>query len=722
MKIGILGGGPAGLYCGLLLKKAHPGHHDVTIFERNAPDATYGWGVVFSDRTLAAFAEADYKSYRAISDHFVVWDAIDIYYQDELMRCGGHIFAGLARKQLLRILAERCTELGVALHYRTDLREPGTLLANYDLVIAADGVNSLLRAAHADVFRPSLIPGKARYIWLGTSKILDAFTFIFHENEHGLFQVHSYPFSGTTGTFIVECGEETWNRAGLQDATEAESIAYCERHFSGELRGARLLPNNSKWTSFITVKNAAWHHQNVVLLGDAAHTAHFSIGSGTKLAMEDAIALVGVLEEHQDLEMALADYEVVRKPVVELFQSAAAESQAYFESVARYTRLPPFEFAFNLLTRSGRISYDDLRLRDPGFGSGVDSRFEALYSRNHSAGSHLPLKVMAPPPVFIPLSLRSLKLTNRLVETPLEDPRAQDGVPCAAYQQCLRQQAHSGTGLIMAGPVAVSANARISLESPGSYQKEHVQYWRSLLHLLHAGAGAKVGITLNHAGRRGAVRPAREGLDRPLPSGGWPLLSASALPYTSRSQTPAEMDSAGMEILCDAFVQAAKLADEAGFDLLQLHMAHGYLLASFLSPLTNQRTDAYGGSLENRLRFPLGVFRALRSAWPEQKPLAVALNVSDGVGGHGGLRLEEGIEIARRLKDEGCDLVTVLAGQTVPETELPYGRGFLTPLSDIVRNEANIPTLVAGYLTSANQINTILAGGRGDLCLLSPSA
>ena len=722
MNIGILGAGPAGLYCGLLLKKAHHGQHDITIFERNAPDATYGWGVVFSDRTLAAFSEADYKSYRAITDHFVLWDAIDIHYQDELIRCGGHIFAGLARKQLLQLLAERCTELGVALHYRTDLREPETLLADYDLVIAADGVNSLLRAAHADVFRPSLIPGKARYIWLGTSKILDAFTFIFRENEHGLFQVHSYPFSGSTGTFIVECGEETWNRSGLRDATEAESIAYCEQLFAGELRGARLLPNNSKWTSFITVKNATWHHQNVVLLGDAAHTAHFSIGSGTKLAMEDAIALVGVLEEHQDLETALADYEVVRKPVVELFQRAAAESQGYFESVARYTRLPPFEFAFNLLTRSGRISYDDLRLRDPGFGSGVDSRFEALYRQNRLPGNHLSPKVIAAPPIFTPLSLRSLELANRLVLTPLEDPRAQDGVPGAAYQQCLRQQAESGAGLLMAGPVAIAADARIGLESPGIYQKEQLQYWRSLLDQLHASAGAKVGITLHHAGRRGAVRPAREGLDRPLQSGDWPLLSASALPYTSRSRIPAELNPKGMEVVCDAFVQAAKMADEAGFDLLQLHMAHGYLLASFLSPLTNQRTDAYGGSLENRLRFPLEVFSALRSVWPEQKPLAVALNVTDSLPDHGGLRLEEGIEVARRLKEQGCDLVTVLAGQTVPETELPYGRGFLTPLSDIVRNEANVPTLVAGYLTSANQINTILAGGRGDLCLLSPTA
>jgi anthraniloyl-CoA monooxygenase len=571
------------------------------------------------------------------------------------------------------------------------------------------------------VFRPSLVPGKARYIWLGTSKILDAFTFIFRENEHGLFQVHSYPFSGTTGTFIVECSEETCKRSGLQDATEADSIAYCERLFSGELRGARLLPNNSKWASFMTVKNATWHHQNVVLLGDAAHTAHFSIGSGTKLAMEDAIALVGVLEGHQGMETALAEYEVVRKPVVELFQAAAAESQGYFESVARYTHLSPYEFAFNLLTRSGRISYEDLRLRDPSFGSAVDRRFEALHRQKRPNGNRSSMKLVAAPPAFTPLWLRSLEVANRLVLTPLEDPCAQDGVPGVAYQQCMQQQVDSGAGLLLAGPVAISADARIGLESPGIYQDEHAQFWRSLLEQVRSGTGAKVGITLNHAGRRGAVRPAREGLDRPLRAGGWPLLSASALPYTSRSQTPAEMTLEDMEAVCDAFLRAANMADDVGFDLLQLHMAHGYLLASFLSPLTNQRTDAYGGSLENRLRFPLAVLSALRSAWPEQKPLAVALNVTDGGRGHGGLLLEEGIEIALRLKEQGCDLVTVLAGQTKPEIELPYGRGFLTPLSDVVRNEAGIATLVTGYLTSANQINTILAGGRGDLCLVSPT-
>jgi anthraniloyl-CoA monooxygenase len=732
VRIGILGGGPAGLYCGLLLKKSDRSH-DISIIERNAPDATYGWGVVFSDRTLAAFQEADFKSYRAIIDHFVPWDAIDIYYQDQLIRCGGHIFAGLERKLLLRLLQARCAELEVTLSYNTEIADLRKL-DGYDLVIAADGVGSLVRASYAKEFQPELSPGRARYIWLGTTRLLSAFTFIFRENAYGLFQAHAYPFSGRAGTFIVECHEETWLRAGLDSASPQESIAYCEQLFAPELHGAKLLSNNSRWVNFITVKNARWHHQNVVLLGDAAHTAHFSIGSGTKLAMEDAISLVNALETFSNLETALAQYEVARKPVIELFQAAAAESQAYFESVKRYTSLPPLEFCFNLLTRSGRLSYDDLRLRDPRFSQSVDQSFYVAYHHNRQqpsssmsatpgqSGGPTKARLLAPPPALAPLQLRRLTLANRIVQTPDRMPRAIDGVAAPDYQQQLQEQAEAGAGLVITGPVAISGDGRISPECLGAYHDRHLESWKTLVERLHSTTDTRIGMTLCHAGRRGSVHPPSTGLDRPLPGDvGWPLYSASALPYSPYSRTPSELDAAGMGAIVSSFVQAARLADAAGFDLLQLHIAHGYLLASFLSPLTNTRIDTYGGSLPNRMRYPLEVFQAVRAVWPESKPLAAALCSVDGV--QGGLELAESVEIARGLLAHGCDLITVQAGYTVPDDPTssqmpPYGPGFLTPLSDRIRNEVGIATLVGGYLTTANQMNTILAAGRADLCLL----
>ena len=716
MKVAILGGGPGGLYCGVLLKKASQ-VHDITIIERNPPGATYGWGVVFSDRTLAAFQEADYKSYQAIIDQFVRWDAIDIHYQDQLCRCGGHIFAGLERKLLLQLLQTRCAELGVTLAYNTEVAETGEL-DGFDLIVAADGVHSLVRSTYAQTFQPSLTAGEAKFIWLGTNKVLDAFTFIFRENEHGLFQVHSYPFSGYASTFIVECNLETWQNAGLDRASPRESIAYCEQLFAPQLHGARLLSNNSRWTNFVTVKNGRWHHRNTVLLGDAAHTAHFSIGSGTKLAMEDAIALAHSLETCSDLEAALRDYEAVRKPVTEVFQTAAAESQAYFESVKRYTGLSPLEFSFNLLTRSGRLSYDDLRSRDHSFGESVDRWFEARYPRpTGDNAQRLAPRLIAGPPALAPLRLRQVEVDNRLVQSPTVLPEAEDGVAGIGYQEQMRRQAEAGAGLVMTGMVAVTAEGRISPRCPGAYHNTHLKLWRSLVDQLHATTRARLGMTLNHAGRRGAVRPPESGLDRPLRSGAWPLVAASAIPYLPQSRPPEELSLAGMHAVREAYVQSALLADEAGFDILQLHMGHGYLLSSFLSPLTNQRRDRYGGeALADRQRFPLDVFAAVREVWPASKPLAVALNGTDGVSG--GLEIAESVEIAATLKAQGCDLITVLAGQTIPETDLAYAPGFLTPLSDRIRNEVGITTLVGGYLTTANQINTILAGCRADLCLM----
>jgi anthraniloyl-CoA monooxygenase len=750
MKIAIIGGGPAGLYCGLLIKKANPGH-DITIIERNPPDVTYGWGVVFSDRTLAAFQQADSQTYAAITKQFVIWDAIDIWYRGELIRANGHVLASISRRLLLNILQQRCAELGIALRFNMEVNDLHEL-AGYDLLIGADGINSVVRRAYAAIFKPGQEVGRARYIWYGTDKVFDCFTFIFRENEHGLFQVHAYPFGGAISTFIVECDETTWQHAGLDTASEATSITYCQRLFAEDLRGHALLSNNSRWINFITIKNQVWHHRNVVLLGDAAHTAHFSIGSGTKLAMEDAIALANAIAQCQDHEAALSAYELERKPVLDTFQQAARQSQRYFERTRLYTHLQPMQFAFHLLTRSGRISYDDLRLRDARFGDNIDRWLAqradlppfsaagvseplqrepgfAPQPPRHDHGAaeqHRPQSaavaagmrpVVAPPPLFVPLALRQVVVPNRVVAVPISSSPAADGLPEDGYLAQLGKAALSGVGMVMTEPIAVSREGRITPACAGIYAREHVAVWAQVTGFVHAHSAAKIAIQLNHAGRRGSTRPRWEGLDRPLRTGNWPLVAASPIPYTPRSQVPQELDRLAMDQVCAAFVHAARLAQEAGFDILQLHCGHGYLLASFISPLTNARADAYGGSLAKRLRFPLAVFDAVRAVWPTDRPIAVAITAADFA--PGGLTGEDAVLVARMFKAHGCDLVTILAGQTTPDSEPPYGRGFLTPLSDQVRNEAGIATMVGGYLTTTNDVNTILAAGHADLCVVA---
>ncbi len=716
MKIVILGGGPAGLYSGLLIKKANP-RHDITIIERNPADITYGWGVVFSDRTLGSFQRADYKTYEQITNHFVIWDTIDVHYRGETIRCGGHVIASIARKRLLHILQKRCEELGIILKFNCELNDL-TTLGEYDLLIAADGLNSLVRRTFAAQFQPSIEPGKARYIWLGADKVLDAFTFIFQENQHGLFQVHAYPFSGTTSTFIIECDESSWLNAGLDKADEATSLMYCEQLLADHLAGSRLLSNNSRWINFPTLKTKVWQHQRMVLLGDAAHTAHFSIGSGTKLAMEDAIALAGALEQYHDIETALNEYEVERKPVVEVFQRAAQESRIYFETIKRYLGLEPMPFAFQLLTRSGRISYDDLRLRDPRFGDAVD-RWWAQKAQEIIGQTQYQI-IVAPPPMFTPLRLRNLILSNRVV-LPILSPSfsspAQDGQLSNKDAAQISRIAQGETGLILTEQVAVSSEGRISPESIGLYTTEHQAAWTRVVDFVHSRSSAKIALQLGHAGRRGSTRSRAQGLDRPLREGNWLLLSASPIPYTPISQVPREMERSDMERVRAEFVQATEMARAANFDMLQLNFAHGYLLASFISPLTNRRSDEYGGDIEQRMRFPLEVFAAVRAAWPQDKPISVALSLSDGA--RGGLSIEDAVQAVKLLQQHGCDMIEVLAGQTTVESELAYSRGFLTTLSDQVRNKAGIPTMVGGYLTTSNEINTVIAAGRADLCILS---
>jgi anthraniloyl-CoA monooxygenase len=661
MRVSIVGGGPAGLYLAILLKKADAGI-DARVVERNPPDATFGWGVVFSEETLGALRDADHETYLAITDTFARWDRVDIRYRGRVLRSRGHSFSAIARKRLLEILQQRCFSLGVDLTFGSEV---DGVPEGADLVVGADGVNSVVRGAHERELGTSIEPEGGKYVWFGTDLVFDAFTFIFRETEHGLFQVHAYPFDERTSTFIVECPESTWRRAGLDRLGEEESLAFCEQLFARDLRGHELLSNRSLWLSFPKIMNDVWHHGRIVLLGDAAHTAHFSIGSGTKLAMEDAIALRDALVRRAwDVEAALVDYELERQPVVERTQQAASESAAYFGRVGGYLELEPIQFAFNLLTRSGRISHASLAVRDPAFTRALDAWFT-----NSDA-------VVAPPPLFAPLTLGDLTLENRAVVRPDTSP--------------------AGAGLALSGFVAVSPEGRITPGTPT------IQDWTP--------AARPVCLQLGHAGRRGACRPRSYGVDVPLLDG-WELVSASPLPYGPFSAVPRELDEDGMTAIREDFVAAATRAAELDVDILELDCAHGYLLASFLSPLSNQRTDAYG---EDRLRFPLEVLDAVRRAWGGV--LAVRLSVTDWA--RRGLSVEDGVAIARVFVEHGCDLVHTVAGQTVAEDRPEYRRGFLTALSDRVRAGAGVPTLVGGHLTTLDDVNTIVGAGRGDLCIL----
>ncbi len=710
MRIVTIGGGPAGLYFSLLVKKVNP-DYEVRVIERNPPDATYGWGVVFSEETLGALRDADRPTYDEIVEAFAKWNAIDVHFRGETIRSRGHVFSGISRKTLLGILQRRCRELGVDLDFGREVLDPEKF-DGADLVVGADGVNSRLRKRFESDFVPTVHEHGTKFIWFGTDVAFKAFTFLFRQNEHGLFQVHAYPFDATTSTFIVECHESTWRQAGLDEATEEESIAYCEKLFADDLGGHSLLSNRSNWISFLTLKNESWHRGNIVLLGDAAHTAHFTIGSGTKLAMEDSIALVEAMDHEDDLGAALVRYELERQPVVERLQEAALDSARYFEDVKRYANFEPIQFAFNLLTRSGRITHLELQRRDSKFISAVDAWFAGKDMGVVEPDSNV---VIAPPPMFQPLRLRNVDLRNRVVVSPIGEDASLDGVLAEAERDQLVMAARAGGGLVRTGFVAVSAHGRITPGTPGLYHDEHVEPWAGVVRAVHE-AGSCAGTVIGHAGPRGATRPRRDGADRPLRDGAWPLLAASPIPYTKNSQTPHDVGER-MDDIVDDFATAAGRAAEAGFDVLEVHLGHGYLLASLISPLTNRRTDEYGGSFDNRIRFPLRVLDAVREVWPEDRVLSACVTASDWR--RGGTKPEDAVRLAAILKEHGCDLIHVIAGQTTVRETPNYGRLFLVPFSDQIRNEADVPTIVGGNITTADDASTILAAGRADLCILA---
>jgi anthraniloyl-CoA monooxygenase len=713
VKIVSIGGGPAGLYFALLMKKADPAH-DVTVVERNRADDTFGFGVVFSDATLEGFAEADRETHDAIAGSLAHWDDIQIHYRGEVLTSTGHGFSGMSRQVLLDILQRRCAALGVTLEFQ---KEVGDLAAygDADLLLGADGVNSGIRSRYAEHFQPRIDWRPNRFVWLGTTLPFPAFTFIFKESEHGLWRVHAYRYDRSMSTFILETTEAAWRRAGLDRVDEDGTLAFAERLFADELRGHRLLANRSLWRGFPTVRNGAWHHGNVVLVGDAAHTAHFSIGSGTKLAMEDAVALARALQRHGEPTKALVAYEEERRPEVEALQRAAQVSLEWFEATERYHgRLEPLQFAMSLLTRSLRVTHENLKVRDPGFVTKVD-RWVAAEAERQSRVA-VPASP-APPPMFTPFRLRGLVLPNRVVVSPMCQYSAEDGTPNDWHLVHLGSRAIGGAGLVMTEMTDVSREARISPGCTGMYKAEHPAAWRRIVDFVHANSPAKIGVQLAHAGRKGSTRLLWEGIDEPLDSGNWSIVSASALPYLAHSQVPKAIDRADLDRVRENFVRATRMADEAGFDLLELHFAHGYLLASFLSPLTNRRRDEYGGELANRARFPLEIFDAVRAVWPEAKPVSVRLSATDWA--EGGTTPEDAVEVARLLGAHGCDIVDVSAGHTVPEQKPAYGRLYQTPFADRIRHEAGIPTMTVGAIASYADVNSIIAAGRADLCVLA---
>jgi anthraniloyl-CoA monooxygenase len=716
VRIAIIGGGPGGLYFAVLMKQLDP-THEITVWERNAPDDTFGFGVVFSDETIAGIRAADPAMLAGMAAEMAHWNDIDIHYGGEVVQVGGQGFSALSRRRLLQLLQARCEALDVDVRFRTVAPDIEQLSTEYDLVVASDGLNSATRARYATDFGASLDPRRSKYIWLATDRVFEAFTFVVKQTPYGVMQIHGYPFSDEQSTLIVEMHPDVWER-GFADIASSDlragqndeaSIVRIAELFADELGGHGIQANNSRWLTFTTVRNDRWHRGNVVLVGDAAHTAHFSIGSGTKLALEDALALAAAMNEGADVASALAAYDSARRPVVLSTQRAAQASLEWFENIGQYTRQEPLQFAFNLLTRSRRITREGLALRDPDFAAVIDADFAAAVGQRRPA-----------PAMFQPARIGELELANRVIVSPMDMYSATEGVPNDFHLVHLGAKAQGGAGLVMTEMIGTSPTGRITLGCTGLYTDEQAAAYRRIVDFVHTHSDAKIGAQLGHSGRKGSTRLMWQGIDEPLDEGGWQPVGPSAVPYKEDGAVPREIDRAEMDTVVAEFAAAARRADSAGFDLVEVHAAHGYLLSSFLSPLTNRRTDEYGGSLENRLRFPLEVFDAVRAALPERIPVTVRLSAVDWA--PGGVEIDDAVAIAAAFIDHGAAAIDVSSGQVVGHEAPAYGRSFQAPFADAIRNrvaaQRGVPVIAVGAISSHDDVNSLILAGRADLCAL----
>jgi anthraniloyl-CoA monooxygenase len=709
MRISIIGGGPAGLYFAILMKKADP-EAVIDVYERNRADDTFGFGVVFSDEALDTFEAYDHDSYRRLAATFAYWDNIEVHRKGDVQSIGGNGFCGCSRRELLMLMHERARALGVGLHFESEVRSLADL-PDSDLIVAADGINSAVRESFSEHFQPQVDVRPNKFAWMGSTRPLDAFSFFFEKTEYGIFIAHAYQYAKDASTWIFECQPDTFERAGLGRLDEACSAALMGEIFAEALDGHRLITNRSMWRNFPMIRTQRWVKDNVVLLGDAKATAHFSIGSGTKLAIEDAISLFESFQQHETVTEALSAFEEERRDEVERTQHAADVSLVWFEHVDRFWNMDPVQFAFGLMTRSKAITWDNLELRAPEFIAEATAMFEGQVKARGLTPNR------GAPPVFQPFAMRDLKLENRLVVSPMCMYSAHDGVPNDWHLMHYGSRAVGGAGLVFTEMTCVTPQGRITHGCTGMYSDAQEAAWKRIVDFVHANSRAKICLQLGHSGRKGATKLMWEGMDEPLEEGGWPIVSASPLPYFPHSQVPRELTRADMDEVIEAFVANAERGERAGFDMLELHCAHGYLLASFISPLTNIRTDAYGGSLENRLRFPLEVFDALRDAWPKHKPMSVRISATDWK--DGGITGEDSVAISQAFAEHGADLIDVSTGQTVHDSAPVFGRMFQTPFADQIRNATGIATMCVGNITTADQANTILAAGRADLVALA---